>query len=120
MGSSKSYYRSEMGRLIPAYEDSERISSSIPSTGEWGGGGRDLERKGWGRSVCIYPVLTQPSASVSREASILQPRSNLKAYHHYCNLPRLIWECDADDKVGIKEFWRQFNIKMTVVIRLPF
>jgi hypothetical protein len=33
---------------------------------------------------------------------------------------RLIRECDADVKLGIKEFWRQFNIKMAIVIRFPF
>jgi hypothetical protein len=29
-------------------------------------------------------------------------------------------ECDADDKLTIKEFWRQFNVKMAIVIRFPF
>jgi hypothetical protein len=35
--------------------------------------------------------------------------------------PRLpIRECDADDKLSIQEFWRQFNIKMAIVIRYTF
>jgi hypothetical protein len=29
-------------------------------------------------------------------------------------------ECDADDKIAIKEFWHQFNNKMPIVLRLPF
>jgi hypothetical protein len=33
---------------------------------------------------------------------------------------RLIRECDADDKLSIKEFWSQFNNKMTIVIRFTF
>lgn len=26
----------------------------------------------------------------------------------------------ADDKLGIREFWRQFNIRMAIVMRFPF
>jgi hypothetical protein len=33
---------------------------------------------------------------------------------------RLIKECGADDKLCIKEFWRQFNIKMPTVILSVF
>jgi hypothetical protein len=29
-------------------------------------------------------------------------------------------ECDADDKLSIREFWRQFNIKMVIAIRFRF
>jgi hypothetical protein len=29
-------------------------------------------------------------------------------------------QCGEDDRLGIKEFWQQFNIKMTIVIRSPF
>jgi hypothetical protein len=33
---------------------------------------------------------------------------------------RFIRECDGDDKLSIKELWRQCNIKIAIVIRLPF
>jgi hypothetical protein len=33
--------------------------------------------------------------------------------------PGLSRKCDADDKLSVKEFWRQFDIKMYVVIRFP-
>jgi hypothetical protein len=44
----------------------------------------------------------------------------LKPIYLRRNFFRLIRECDADDKLSIKEFWRQFNIKVAIVIRFPF
>jgi hypothetical protein len=31
---------------------------------------------------------------------------------------RSIVEWDAGDKISIKKFWRQFNIKITIILRL--
>jgi hypothetical protein len=52
--------------------------------------------------------------------SISYPRPNFKAYYMRRTFSRLIRECDADDKLSIREFWRQRNIKMAIVIRFPF
>jgi hypothetical protein len=57
---------------------------------------------------------------VSRGASISYLKPNLKAYYLHQTFTMLIRECDADDKLSIREFWRQFNIKMAIVIRFPF
>jgi hypothetical protein len=54
------------------------------------------------------------------EASIFYPRPNFKAYYLRRTFSRLSRECDADDKLCIKEFWRQCNIKMAIVILFPF
>jgi hypothetical protein len=45
---------------------------------------------------------------------------NFKTYYLRRTFSRLIRECDVDNKLGIREFWRQFNIKMAIVIRFPF
>jgi hypothetical protein len=58
--------------------------------------------------------------SVLWGASISYPRPNFKAYFLRRTFSRLIRECDADDKLSIKEFWRQFNIKMATVMRFLF
>jgi hypothetical protein len=58
--------------------------------------------------------------SLLRGASISYPLPNFKAYYLRRILSRLIRECGADDKLSIKEFWRQFNIKMAIVIRFQF
>jgi hypothetical protein len=60
------------------------------------------------------------SISVLWGASIFYPRPNFKAYYLRQIFSGLIGLCDADDKLCIKEFWRQFNIKMAIVIRFPF
>jgi hypothetical protein len=54
------------------------------------------------------------------EASISYPLPNFKAYYLRRAFSTLTRECDADDKLSITEFWRQFNIKMAIVMRLPF
>jgi hypothetical protein len=57
--------------------------------------------------------------SVLWGASISYPRPNFKAYFPRRTFSRLIRECDAHDKLRIKEFWRQY-INMAIVICFPF
>jgi hypothetical protein len=45
-------------------------------------------------------------------ASISYTRPNFKVCYLRRNVSRLIREYDADDKLSIREFWLQFNIKM--------
>jgi hypothetical protein len=58
--------------------------------------------------------------SVLWGASISYWRPNFKACYLRRTFSRLIREYDADAKLSIKEFWRQFNIKMAIVIRFRF
>jgi hypothetical protein len=44
--------------------------------------------------------------SVATFWSLLRASNLLQAYQ----------ECDADDKLSIKELWRQFSIKMAIVV----
>ena len=51
--------------------------------------------------------------------SILQPMdqgviATFKAYYLRRTFSKLIGQCDADDKLTIKAFWRQFNIHMAI------
>jgi hypothetical protein len=46
--------------------------------------------------------------------------AEFKAYYLRRTFSRLIRESDTDDKLGMEEFWRQFNIKMAIVILFPF
>jgi hypothetical protein len=48
-------------------------------------------------------------------ASIFRPRPNFKACCLHRLFSRLITKCDAGDKLSIREFWRQFHIRMDVV-----
>jgi hypothetical protein len=41
----------------------------------------------------------------------------LKAYYMRRDFSRFNRECDADDKFSIREFWRQCDTKMMIVIR---
>jgi hypothetical protein len=50
-------------------------------------------------------------------AAVSYPRPNFRACYLRPNLLRLVTECDADDKISVRE---QFNTKMTVAVRVPF
>jgi hypothetical protein len=60
------------------------------------------------------------SISVLWGANIPYPRPTFKAYYLRLTFSSLIRECDTDDKLCIKEFWRQFNTKTAIYVRFPF
>jgi hypothetical protein len=54
--------------------------------------------------------------SVLRGTSVSYPRQNFKASYLRLTFSWLIMECDADDELSFKEFWRQFNIRLAIVM----
>jgi hypothetical protein len=77
-------------------------------------------------TLCRWLSLYTPSVSavshircfffqISWGASVSYPLPKFEAYFLRRTFTRLIKECDADDKICIKEYWRQFNIKMVIV-----
>jgi hypothetical protein len=64
---------------------------------------------------CISTLLFQ---YYEEHLSYLRP--NFKACYLRQNFSRFTRKCDAYDKLSIREYWRQFNIKMVIVIRFPF